>query len=203
MVGVKANLCAWACHRQSALRGRWSWCAIRQPVPHGKCDHVICAVHYFRLRIGAILLFKDYSFGFLAIFLLASSKCARAQDPCRRMAAIHPAGGALKGAPLRAEGSSSFAPFGADTKTTFRYGDDVKWNDTTRGLLALSTSNVWIVHVDSPCGQPLSPGKSCTHFFQQFGWWQVSSKISRNLGPFFRLSNDQRQLRENSHFKKK
>ena len=23
-----------------------------------------------------------------------------------------------------------------------------------RGLLALSTSNVWIVHVDSPCGQP-------------------------------------------------
>ena len=36
------------------------------------------------------------------------------------MAAIHPAGDAFKGAPLRAEGSSSFAPFGADTKTTFR-----------------------------------------------------------------------------------
>ena len=29
-----------------------------------------------------------------------------------------------------------------------------------------------------------SPGKSCTHFFQQFGWGQVSSKISCNLGPF-------------------
>ena len=50
------------------------------------------------------------------------------------MAAIHPAGDAFKGAPLRAEGSSSFAPFGADTKTTFRYGDDVKWNDTTRSV---------------------------------------------------------------------
>ena len=36
------------------------------------------------------------------------------------MAAIHPAGDAFKGAPLRAEGSSSFAPFGADTKTTSR-----------------------------------------------------------------------------------
>ena len=36
------------------------------------------------------------------------------------MAAIHPAGDAFKGAPLRAEGSSSFAPFGADTKTTFQ-----------------------------------------------------------------------------------
>ena len=26
-------------------------------------------------------------------------------------------------------------------------------SDAWRGLLALSTSNVWIVHVDSPCGQ--------------------------------------------------
>ena len=41
------------------------------------------------------------------------------------MAAIHPAGDAFKGAPLRAEGSSSFAPFGADTKTTSRaYAED-------------------------------------------------------------------------------
>ena len=41
------------------------------------------------------------------------------------MAAIHPAGDAFKGALLRAEGSSSFAPFGADTKTTSRaYAED-------------------------------------------------------------------------------
>ena len=40
---------------------------------------------------------------------------------------------------------------------------------------------------NSQCARPdppFSPGKSCTHFFQQFGWGQVSSKISRNLGPF-------------------
>ena len=49
------------------------------------------------------------------------------------MAAIHPAGDALKGAPLRAEGSSSFAPFGADTKTTFRtWGEDA--NSFTRSV---------------------------------------------------------------------
>ena len=41
--------------------------------------------------------------------------------------------------------------------------------------------------------------QSCTHFFQQFGWGQVSSKIHA-IWVRFRLSNDQRQLREISHF---
>ena len=36
-----------------------------------------------------------------------------------------------------------------------------------------------------PCrvqaGYEVSPSQNFTHFFQQFGWGQVSSKISRNL----------------------
>ena len=67
------------------------------------------------------------------------------------MAAIHPAGDALKGAPLRAEGSSSFAPFGADTKTTFRvWGEDDSktWvqNSFTRSVAEVAAGEAKMDH---------------------------------------------------------
>ena len=62
------------------------------------------------------------------------------------MAAIHPAGDAFKGAPLRAEGSSSFAPFGADTKTTFRtWGEEA--NSFTRSVAEVAAGEAkWDHH---------------------------------------------------------
>ena len=52
----------------------------------------------------------------------------------------------------------------------------------TSGCTEIVTVRRMTLQTRHPCDE-FSPGKSCTHFFQQFGWVQVSSKISRNLGP--------------------
>ena len=44
-----------------------------------------------------------------------------------------------------------------------------------RGLLALSTSNVWIVHVDSPCGQPTWTSAGDHHL----RWLNLQEKVGR------------------------
>ena len=63
-------------------------------------------------------------------------------------------------------------------------GDD-DWTDGGGGAIAQLMEKTPLIHARvRNKGAQISPGKSCTHFFQQFGWGQVSSKISRNLGPF-------------------
>ena len=44
-----------------------------------------------------------------------------------------------------------------------------------RGLLALSTSNVWIVHVDSPCGRPTWTSAGDHHL----RWLNLQKKVGR------------------------
>ena len=52
---------------------------------------------------------------------------------------------------------------------------DVKRSDAWRGLLALSTSNVWIVHVDSPCGQSTWTSAGDHHL----RWLNLQEKVGR------------------------
>ena len=48
-------------------------------------------------------------------------------------------------------------------------------SDAWRGLLALSTSNVWIVHVDSPCGQSTWTSAGDHHL----RWLNLQEKVGR------------------------